>query len=159
MNVTVDLINASTEPELPTLEDFQHWATSTMTALAAHSGTTSQNSGNCELSIRLLDEDESAYLNENFRQKQGPTNILSFPCAEIPIADINLLGDLAICAPVVCQEAKTQHKTATAHWAHITIHGILHLNAFDHENAIDANNMESLEIAILKTLGIANPYH
>lgn len=112
-----------------------------------------------ELSIRLIDEEESAALNQNFRAKAGSTNILSFPFENIQIDELNFLGDLAICAPVVKREAEEQEKTALAHWAHMTVHGVLHLNAYDHENQSDADIMESLEIKILKTLGYTNPYH
>jgi probable rRNA maturation factor len=111
-----------------------------------------------EIVIRIVDEPESAQLNEQYRHKQGPTNILSFP-VELPEGiELNLLGDLVICAPVLEKEAKEQHKLLTHHWAHIVVHGVLHLLGYDHIDETEAEQMESKEIAILKKLKINNPY-
>lgn len=156
IDVTVDLVNASTDNQLPATEDFTRWTRAALAAL--HRDT------DAELSIRVVDEEESADLNSTYRQKSGPTNILSFPYAGVPgitgmdSADFPLLGDLAICAPLVRQEAEAQQKTVQAHWAHLTVHGVLHLNGLDHEEPEAATAMESLEIHILDTLGFANPY-
>ena len=156
MNVTIELMNASSDSSLPALKDFQRWTDTTMGALSKFDYQTLPDS--TELSIRVIDEDESADLNANYRQKQGATNILSFPYSGIQGTDINLLGDLAICAPLVRKEAAEQDKTLDAHWAHLTVHGVLHLNGFDHEEDTAAKEMETLETTILKTLGYKNPY-
>lgn len=112
----------------------------------------------CELTIRIVDENESAQLNQTYRHKPTPTNVLSFP-AEVPNhVDWNYLGDIAICAPLVVKEAIEQHKPVLAHWAHLTIHGVLHLLGYDHIKEEDAAQMEALEIRILHQLKIANPY-
>jgi probable rRNA maturation factor len=116
-----------------------------------------------ELVIRLVDEEESAELNETYRQKQGPTNVLSFPFEmpeELPSDAISddILGDLVICAPVVAKEAKEQGKSVLSHWAHMVIHGCLHLQGYDHVNEDDALVMEAIEIDLLSSIGINNPY-
>ncbi len=111
-----------------------------------------------EIVVRIVDAQESAELNEQYRHKQGATNILSFP-VEIPAEiDLNLLGDLVICAPVLEQEARQQEKILVHHWAHIIIHGILHLLGYDHLDDEQAEEMESKEIALLQKLNINNPY-
>ncbi|MGJ0483422.1 MAG: rRNA maturation RNase YbeY [Methylomicrobium sp.] len=114
--------------------------------------------------IRIVDEQESAELNEQYRHKQGPTNVLSFPFEWPESLDIaegeeeTLLGDLVICAPVVEREAVEQHKQLADHWAHMIIHGLLHLLGYDHIEENEAEEMEAKEIAILKQLQIENPY-
>ena len=156
MNVTIELMNASSDSDLPALKDFQHWTEATILALQQFDEINVPDSP--ELSIRVIDENESADLNLNYRQKSGPTNILSFPFSGIQGTDISLLGDIAICAPLVRQEAVQQDKTLEAHWAHLTVHGVLHLNGFDHEEVLAAKEMETLETDILKTLGFPDPY-
>ena len=115
------------------------------------------------VSICLVDVLQMAQLNEQFRQKKGPTNVLAFPQPLSVIADVTeeipLLGDLAICVEVVKQQAQEQHKPVTAHFAHLTVHGILHLLGYDHQVPSQAQAMESREITILNGLGIADPYH
>ena len=111
-----------------------------------------------EMVIRIVDEAESAQLNETFRHKAGATNVLSFPF-EVPEGiELNLLGDLVICAPVLEREALAQQKMSHAHWAHIVIHGTLHLLGYDHIDDAQAQEMEAKEIALLNTLSISNPY-
>jgi probable rRNA maturation factor len=111
-----------------------------------------------ELSVRIVENDESQALNEQYRDANGPTNVLSFPFeAQIP-EPIDLIGDLVICAPVVATEAKQQHKDLEAHWAHMTVHGVLHLLGYTHNNDQDALIMESLETEILQGLGYPPPY-
>ena len=111
-----------------------------------------------EIVVRIVDEQESAELNEQYRHKSGPTNILSFP-VEIPEGiELNLLGDLVVCAPVLEKEALEQHKTLTDHWAHIIVHGVLHLLGYDHLDDEEAELMENKEIVILQQLTIKNPY-
>jgi probable rRNA maturation factor len=111
-----------------------------------------------EIVVRIVDEQESAKLNEQYRHKPGPTNILSFP-VEVPEGiELNLLGDLVVCAPVLEKEALEQQKVLTEHWAHIIVHGVLHLLGYDHIDETEAELMESKEITILNTLNIKNPY-
>jgi probable rRNA maturation factor len=111
-----------------------------------------------EIVVRIVDEQESAELNEQYRHKPGPTNILSFP-VEVPEGiELNLLGDLVVCAPILEQEALEQHKALTDHWAHIIVHGVLHLLGYDHIGNDEAELMENKEITILNKLNIKNPY-
>ncbi|CAA9889952.1 putative metal-dependent hydrolase [Candidatus Methylobacter favarea] len=108
--------------------------------------------------IRIVNEQESARLNQQYRHKQGPTNILSFP-VEVPNGiELDLLGDLVICAPLVKKEALEQQKLLAHHWAHMIVHGVLHLLGYDHIDENEAEQMENKEIAILKKLKISNPY-
>ncbi|MDD5754957.1 MAG: rRNA maturation RNase YbeY [Methylococcales bacterium] len=111
-----------------------------------------------EIVIRIVDEIESAQLNETYRHKQGATNILSFPVDVPDEIELNVLGDLVICAPVLEREATEQNKPLHNHWAHIVIHGTLHLLGYDHIEDTDAEEMETKEIALLQTLSIPNPY-
>jgi probable rRNA maturation factor len=113
--------------------------------------------------IRIVGEHESAELNEQYRHKQGPTNVLSFPFEwpeglDIAAGEEALLGDLVICAPVVEKEALEQHKRLSDHWAHMIIHGLLHLLGYDHIEEDEAEAMETKEIAVLNKLHIQNPY-
>ena len=111
-----------------------------------------------EIVVRIVDEQEISELNEQYRHKKGPTNILSFP-VEVPEGiELDLLGDLVICAPVMEKEALEQHKALADHWAHIIVHGVLHLLGYDHLDEAEAELMESKEITILNTLTIKNPY-
>ena len=116
-----------------------------------------------ELVIRIVDGQESAELNQSYRSKEGATNVLSFPF-ERPIGlpeealEAEPLGDLVICAPVVEAQAIEQKKPLMSHWAHMVIHGCLHLQGYDHIDPIDATKMESLEITLLKKMGVDNPY-
>jgi probable rRNA maturation factor len=111
-----------------------------------------------ELAIRLVDVDEGRALNRDYRGKDYATNVLSFPAELPPGVLLPLLGDLAICAPVVQREALEQGKRAKDHWAHLTVHGVLHLLGYDHLADDEAETMEALETRILAGLGIANPY-
>ena len=111
-----------------------------------------------EIVVRIVDEQESAELNEQYRHKSGPTNILSFPVDLPEGIDLDLLGDLVICAPVLEKEALEQGKPLAHHWAHIIVHGVLHLLGYDHIGDDEAELMEAKEITILNTLHINNPY-
>ena len=111
-----------------------------------------------ECTIRVVDRAESAALNEQYREKQGATNVLSFPFQAPAEIDIDLLGDLVICAPLVIEEAKEQNKTIDMHWNHLIVHGCLHLLGYDHINDADADKMEELERQIMKKLGYSDPY-
>ena len=152
MSVIVELMNLSGEPAVPSQAEFEGWSEAVLKELNHGEQT-------LELGIRLVSENESAELNQNFRNKQGPTNVLSFTYSDIPLeAQQNLLGDLAICSQVVIREAQEQHKTIKAHWAHMTIHGMLHLLGQDHQEDIEAEAMEKLESNILTKLGYSQPY-
>jgi probable rRNA maturation factor len=134
----------------PEQAQLQHWLD---TALAGIGRDT-------EVVVRIVDEAESAELNHDYRGKQGSTNILSFPfeAPDIPGFESELLGDLVVCAPVLAKEAIEQGKPLSNHWAHIIIHGVLHLLGYDHIDEAEAEAMESQEIAILAKLQIPNPY-
>ncbi|MCK9236698.1 MAG: rRNA maturation RNase YbeY [Thiopseudomonas sp.] len=149
MAVTLDMQNASNSTQLPSQKDLQKWC-----ALAL-----SQRSNPSELTIRLVDEAEGRTLNQQWCGKDYATNVLSF-AAEIPegILDIPLLGDLVICAPVVEREAQEQNKQLQAHWAHMVIHGCLHLLGYDHIEEEDAQEMEQLEQQLMAELNYADPY-
>jgi probable rRNA maturation factor len=134
--------------DLPSEAQFQTWVDA---ALA-------DQEKEFEMVIRLVDEPESRQLNREYRGKDSPTNILSFTF-EVPDGlELNLLGDLVICAPLVKKEAVEQQKLLEHHWAHLVIHGILHLRGYDHVEDDEAEEMESKEIEILKQLNISNPY-
>jgi len=111
-----------------------------------------------ELGVRIVGEAECAELNQRYRHKPGPTNVLSFPADLPPDLELPLLGDLVICAPVVEREAAEQHKPVEAHWAHMLVHGCLHLIGYDHIEDNDADIMEALETRILTKLGFSPPY-
>lgn len=159
--LTVDLQNvleSSSGLWIPSEEQCLHWCQSAI-----------QSSRHCdgedlEVVLRLVEFDESQDLNRDYRGKDKPTNILSFPFEwpeELPVEArpaFTALGDLVVCAPLVAQEAREQGKSPEAHWAHLLIHGMLHLQGFDHVLDQDAEVMENLEIAILKQLGYENPY-
>ena len=111
-----------------------------------------------ELAIRIVDTDEARALNNDYRGKDYATNVLSFPAELPPELKLPLLGDLAICAPVVLREASEQGKSPKDHWAHLTVHGVLHLLGYDHIEENEAEAMEALETSVLAGLGIADPY-
>ncbi len=149
MKLHVDIQMASREP-VPPAADIRHWIA------AALAGRAPQEQ--VEVSVRLVDRDEMAALNQTYRGKTGATNVLSFP-AELPAElELPLLGDIVICAPVVRAEAAQQGKSQSAHWAHMTVHGTLHLLGYDHIEEADATIMESLESAILGALNYSCPY-
>ncbi len=145
----IDLQNACDQSGIPEEERFQEWAD-----LVLESRTEET-----ELTIRIVNPDESQELNHQYRGKNKSTNVLSFPF-EAPnnLPDFPLIGDLVICASVVEQEAKDQGKPLHNHWAHMVIHGILHLLGYDHIEDEDADRMEQLEIDMLSKLGIPDPY-
>jgi probable rRNA maturation factor len=114
-----------------------------------------------ELGLRVVGAPESRRLNAHFRGRDQPTNVLSFPPPRLPRAAAGAsqpLGDLVICARVLRAEARAQDKTLRAHWAHLIVHGTLHLVGYDHERNADAQRMERREVAVLRRLGFANPY-
>ncbi len=149
MKLHVDIQTACSQP-VPTDEDIHRWI-----AAALHGRTTQEE---VEVSVRIVDSNEMARLNETYRGKTGATNVLSFP-AGLPVElAIPLLGDIVICAPLVRAEAARQGKTEKAHWAHMAVHGTLHLLGFDHIEEEEAAIMEALESTILSELNYACPY-
>ena len=147
MTVEVDIQRATDEPDQPDDDSLIRWA-----ALAL------RDDPGKELTIRLVDAAESQTLNSQYRHKDSATNVLSFPADLPPELNIPLLGDLVICVPVVNREAAEQGKLPEAHWAHMVIHGCLHLLGHDHIDDDDAEVMEQLERQLLAELGIADPY-
>lgn len=111
-----------------------------------------------KLTVRLVDEAEMSDLNDRYRHRQGPTNVLSFPFEDPPGVSSGILGDIVICAPVVRREAKEQNKTVQSQWAHMVIHGAMHLQGYDHENKKEALDMEMRETDIMIRLGFPAPY-
>lgn len=146
--IELDVQLASTG-KVPTAAELQRWC-----ELALR-----QRSGDSELTIRMVDEEEGRELNRTWRHKDYPTNVLSFP-TDVPdeFLDIPLLGDLVICVPVVEREAAEQGKSLAAHWAHLVIHGCLHLLGYDHIEDAEAEEMEALERQLLAELGHPDPY-
>ncbi|MEI6894722.1 MAG: rRNA maturation RNase YbeY [Colwellia sp.] len=156
MTHAVDLQIACAPTELPTKAQFQLWVDTALAEVSSTASTTSNKS--FELTIRLVNSKESQQLNNQYRGKDKPTNVLSFPF-EVPEGiELNLLGDLIICIEVMKKEAQEQKKALFDHWAHLVIHGCLHLVGFDHISDSEALEMESLEVSILSKLGINNPY-
>ena len=146
--MNVDIQRQTENGQTPDDPDICSWAT------AAYLG----NDAEAEMTVRIVDEAESAELNQTYRHKAGPTNVLSFPFENPPGLQLPLLGDLVICAPVVEREAGEQDKASQAHWAHMVVHGCLHLQGYDHIQTEQAEQMEALEIDILARLGFSNPY-
>jgi probable rRNA maturation factor len=150
MTIRVDLQIAvdAEQHSLPARQQFRQWVEQALQGRYR----------SAEMTIRLVEAAESAQLNETYRHKPGPTNVLSFPFeADVPLR-VPLLGDLVICAAVVAREAQQQGKSLESHWAHMVIHGTLHLIGFDHLTTDEAQAMEGQEIDIMQQLGYTNPY-
>lgn len=148
MTIEVELQIASQAKTLPHPSQVREWVS---VALWGRVDT-------AELVIRVVDEEESAALNFQYREKTGPTNVLSFPYEPTPGVASRYLGDIVICAPVVEEESNTYEKPILAMWAHMVIHGTLHLLGYDHEEEKEAQEMEGLETDILIKLGFPPPY-
>ncbi|MCA2016505.1 rRNA maturation RNase YbeY [Vibrio tritonius] len=149
MSIELDLqIACENEQGLPSADQFSHWLTQ------AVSGFQEQ----AEVTIRIVDETESHQLNFDYRGKDRPTNVLSFPFEAPPGMDIDLLGDLIICRQVVEREAQEQNTPLASHWAHMVVHGSLHLLGYDHIEDDEAEEMESLEADIMLAMGFEDPY-
>lgn len=145
----IDLqIACEQETGLPTAEQIEQWATAAV----------QPQSDEVEMTVRIVDEAESHALNLNYRDKDRPTNVLSFPFECPDEVELPLLGDLVICRQVVEREAQEQDKPVMAHWAHMVVHGSLHLLGYDHIEDDEAEEMESLETQIMTGLGFADPY-
>jgi len=132
----------------PTVRELRAWAVEALGRAAAGR----------ELSVLLAGRARSRALNVRYRGRDHATNVLSFPSTPGAPALSGLLGELVICPAVLRQEARAQHKRVRAHWAHMVVHGVLHLIGYDHENAAEAQRMERREIRVLRRLGFANPY-
>ncbi|MCG8672918.1 MAG: rRNA maturation RNase YbeY [Pseudomonadales bacterium] len=154
MTIELDLQIASEDDDVPEPEQFNQWVSSAL--ILGHYDANPELP--IEITIRIVDRTESQTLNNTYRQKDKPTNVLSFPFESPDEIPLQLLGDLVICAPIVREEATEQHKSLQSHWAHMVIHGCLHLIGFDHIEESDADIMESLETRIMDGLGYADPY-
>ena len=139
--LSMDVQYASELSGLPTKAQFKRWARKTIRV-------------DSEITLRIVDEEEGRALNHAYRQKDYATNVLTFALAEEPL----VMADIVICAPIVAKEAAQQGKTLLAHFAHLTVHGVLHTHGYDHELAEQAELMESIETQILTQLGYADPY-
>ena len=133
---------------LPAARELQRWGGAALGARAAGR----------EISVLLVGPAASRTLNAQYRGRDRPTNVLSFPAPPRTADSSGLLGDLVICPAVLRAEARAQHKSARAHWTHLVVHGVLHLTGYDHEREDQARRMERREIRVLRRLGVANPY-
>ncbi|NOI15888.1 rRNA maturation RNase YbeY [Vibrio hepatarius] len=149
MSIELDLqLAVEDENGLPSFDDVQRWLSNTVEKFQTQA----------EVTVRIVDEEESHQLNHEYRGKDKPTNVLSFPFEAPPGIEIDLLGDLIICRQVVEREAKEQGKPLMAHWAHMVVHGSLHLLGYDHIEDDEAEEMESLETEIMQSMGFEDPY-
>jgi len=148
VNHTVDVQFGLDESGLPTADEFMFWAVAALENIDTE----------FELSIRIVDEAEATQLNEKWRDMEGATNVLSFPTEITKEIQPRPLGDVVICAPIIAREAIEQEKPIADHWAHMVIHGTLHLLGYDHIETLEMKKMESLEIKLLNQLNINNPY-
>lgn len=148
MSIDLELQIASSIQTLPHPAQFREWVSVSLW----------QRIETAELTIRIVDEDEMTALNQQYRKKIGPTNVLSFPYEAIPGVASRFLGDIVICAPIIEKESNDQQKPLLAHWAHMVVHGTLHLLGYDHQTDAEAFEMESTETDILLRLGFEPPY-
>jgi len=155
--IRIVIQRAVDHPSIPTDATLKKWIRGS-SATYEHVALTKQHAHKwhltpAEVTLRIVDKTEMTELNHRYRGKNYPTNVLSFPIESTP-----LVGDIVVCADVVAEEAAMQHKPLAAHWAHMVVHGCLHLLGYDHVKAKEAVKMESLEISILKEQGFDNPY-
>ena len=148
--VHLSLASGVARAGIPQRVSFERWV------LAAASGARRRRDS--EVSIRIVGSDDGRELNQRYRQRDYATNVLSFPADLPPALKLPLIGDLIICAPVIASESVAQGKTLRDHYAHMTVHGVLHLLGFDHAEDAEAQRMEALETRVLSGLGIADPY-
>lgn len=147
MTIEIDVQVATVFQPLPGNPEFNLWIAAAL-----------RDKTEAELTLRLVDEAESRELNSRYRGKDTPTNVLSFPADLPPGIEVPLLGDIVICVPLVVAEAAAQNKPIQAHWAHLVIHGALHLLGHDHQDEQEAREMEALEADLLSSLGYPDPY-
>lgn len=148
MTIILDIQSASSSEDTPDEQSIRRWVGAAMNS----------KMGDTELSVRIVDEDEAKLLNETYRGAKGPTNVLSFPFENETPEPLPLIGDIVVCAPVVAREAQQQNKDLSAHWAHMIIHGVLHLLGYDHQDDAEAAIMEAHETEIMQKLGFPPPY-
>jgi len=149
MSIELDLqLAVEDETGLPSCDDFATWLSAAVTPFQPQA----------EVTVRIVDEQESHQLNFEYRGKDKSTNVLSFPFEVPPGIEMDLLGDLVICRQVVEREAEEQNKPLLAHWAHMVVHGSLHLLGYDHIEDDEAEEMESLETEIMQKMGFEDPY-
>lgn len=148
MNLQLEIQRVVEGDGIPGPMQFQAWAEAVLNGRLERA----------ELVVRIVDREESRQLNRDYRGQDKPTNVLSFPFEAPEVVESDLLGDLVICAPVVAEEAAAQGIPLEAHWAHLLVHGVLHLLGFDHTNEQEADVMEGLEVEILAPLGFPDPY-
>ena len=145
--IHLDVQIASRDRSIPAESDFRRWA-----------GAIRSQDADATACLRIVDEEEARALNHRYRKVDKATNVLSFPASPPEETGLRFLGDVVICAPVVAKEAARAGKEAHAHWAHLLVHGILHLQGYVHEEDDGAREMEALEVSILSQLGMENPY-
>ena len=147
MSIIVNIQYAAKHEDIPKKGKIRQWVKACLNGINKQA----------EVTIRIVDEEEGSRLNLDWHSGKNATNVLSFPSGNNPLVP-HFLGDIAICAPVVIREVAEQGKSGDAHWAHMIVHGILHLLGYDHLNDQDAVNMEALEIKKLELMGFPNPY-
>ena len=152
--VKLDLQVATSQSDLPDKQEFERWVNAALQAVQPTQDTRNV----CEMTIRLVGIDEGRTLNRTYRHSDRATNVLSFPFDQIEGIEESFVGDLIVCADVVAKEAASQNKSLQSHWAHMIVHGTLHLCGFDHVKKEEAEIMEALEVLILRDLGFSNPY-
>ncbi len=163
MKLELVVSHAALRPWVPANAALRRWAGAALAGAAAageadHAAASTGDPTRFILSVRIVGAAGSRGLNARYRHKDKATNVLSFAGAGVLPDGRRFLGELVICAPVVAREARTQRKTLAQHWAHMTVHGVLHLLGFDHERAADARVMARKEVQILDRLGFSNPY-
>ena len=149
MTDPVDIQLADDSATTPDVQQIRSWVAAVFTILERSP---------LALTVRVVGEEEMTKLNQRHRGRNQPTNVLSFPIEPLPGMSTDLLGDVVICGPVVDREAAIQHKLPMSHWAHMVVHGMLHLFGYDHESDQEATAMETLEKSVLKGLGFSDPY-
>ena len=151
---------ACDDPGIPEENHFQRWAAAALSGGRAPvaDGAEDEDGPPGRVSLCVVGERESRTLNKRFRDRDKATNVLSFPADLHPVVESDLLGDVVVCAPVVVREAREQGKNELDHWAHMVVHGVLHLLGHDHQTEAETRAMETLETAILHGLGVADPY-
>ncbi len=153
MSIKIALQQPFTADDNPHIDQLTRWVNAVLQTIPDKISNT-QN----EVTIRIVDNEESAELNEHYREKKGPTNVLSFPDDPIVGFESDSLGDIILCAPLIKKEAAEQGKTLESHWAHLIIHGVLHVLGYDHIEEEDATVMEGLEVKVMQQLDYPNPY-
>ena len=149
MTAPVDIELTYGSAKTPDAEQIRGWVAAVFTALERSP---------LGLTVRVVGEEEMSKLNRRYRGRNQPTNVLSFPIDPLPGICTDLLGDIVVCGPVVDREAAIQHKPPIDHWAHMVVHGMLHLFGYDHESDQEATAMETLEKSVLEGLGFSDPY-